>query len=1079
MNTHVLVWASNTKSTDLPEPKIIDFSQGVRACHINENWLLAVLENGSTYYLELTSNLPKQVDLTVSVKQVAVNSTISLLISEQGEGWIWGEDPFEAGIVTSKTPSKLKDLKDLVQGSLGDTHAAVIDSKGNLYTWGSGSVGQLGTPAFEVERQTPQLVESAKIFTAKQVLCGKLFTCVCTKGGYVYFYGNIGAQHSGIGSRFSPIMRKRVLAGSPTASSVRRDTNYPYSHPELEHQFVTSIVVGDNFLGALNEEGQVFVFDECMDLVKLPVCNDAKIREIGATSSVIYGLSQDSRVVYEWKEPCQDHLSVSYDFSCQLSNWEGKMYVLAEDYLPYKLVTNASSMGCMVCRATGETPQPLAKHIATANPYSRSEYARRLCNSLYDSIEVQLSPPSQNSSPVKEGFDDLERLYSTGNNEKTIEKIIKCRIEYGHREKLLKAFRPLTNSLIRLFLKKLEKWSSVSKLQNKQTQAGLRFFLAIQRNFVKAGWVALISHNRKQIAKEGAVKRLGSFLVQTLRKSLSKKFESWKRRILESNIKSMENKYFKAAIKIMSIRLSCAVNRVHKKAFGKVKSASFAYLEEIKPATKYLVKLLESIEKKKWLNALKANSIQYSKVLSSVSGFLRTFQNFELKLLKHSFDQLKQTAFKEEYQKLLFSSLKNQLLKPKSTQLRYMPDTTIQKYQKLCNLFEILHKKTELRLHYFFNLLECNFWHQKLSVLAKVLTPSLQKSFDCLKLNCKLVAPLSSLYKSRLSSYFKLIITSSFAASLKKVCRRANLSLCKQVWEVLGWTLSPIASGSYTRDESLVIIQSPDSGKISPRNFFPDICKHLTEEDLVKLEYITPSHSMSYLPDILDEKRSTPAELDDTVKLDVFNSGSLGVNQIKTRQNSGVQTVDTSDNCENPSLEYRKKLIKKYSEHSSTPSLIINKKPKRKPKKKSTERPPWKPNNKCISSFDPKKQCLSTAHLRETYDYNLKARKKLINLKKKGSLDNQTPELLNIVQKGSRTSVSSSFESRSTPVQRILVKKKQPKIHTQLAYTKLQTALRKLKRNLLLSGFASWKENSQIPFSFALQTFNLFSNHKR
>lgn len=53
--------------------------------------------------------------------------------------------------------------------------------------------------------------------------------------------------------------------------------NQPYTLPELDKFFINSVTLGDNFVTVLDDLGAVFIFDDCMELIKLPVIRSGVI----------------------------------------------------------------------------------------------------------------------------------------------------------------------------------------------------------------------------------------------------------------------------------------------------------------------------------------------------------------------------------------------------------------------------------------------------------------------------------------------------------------------------------------------------------------------------------------------------------------------------------------------------------------------------------------------------------------------------------------------------------------------------------------------------------------------------------
>lgn len=71
------------------------------------------------------------------------------------------------------------------QVSLGNYHAALLTSCGQVYTWGWGKMGQLGH-GNDTNLSEPKRVQ---ISCAKQISCGTKFTVVLTKFGELLSFG--------------------------------------------------------------------------------------------------------------------------------------------------------------------------------------------------------------------------------------------------------------------------------------------------------------------------------------------------------------------------------------------------------------------------------------------------------------------------------------------------------------------------------------------------------------------------------------------------------------------------------------------------------------------------------------------------------------------------------------------------------------------------------------------------------------------------------------------------------------------------------------------------------------------------
>ena len=77
---------------------------------------------------------------------------------------------------------------------MSNKHAAAIDEKGNLYTWGTGKCGELGHP-HETYISRPSKVESVHLLTCQHVAAYKNLTIAITGGGSLLIYGQISQDH--------------------------------------------------------------------------------------------------------------------------------------------------------------------------------------------------------------------------------------------------------------------------------------------------------------------------------------------------------------------------------------------------------------------------------------------------------------------------------------------------------------------------------------------------------------------------------------------------------------------------------------------------------------------------------------------------------------------------------------------------------------------------------------------------------------------------------------------------------------------------------------------------------------------
>ena len=215
-----------------------------------------------------------KISTDVSINFLCCTDLAVMLIGE-GNVYIYGEDHLHTGILgipqfKSEIPVKIQVNAYVVTGSLYN-HAAVIDNNGRLFTWGAAESGQTGHNA--QDSSIPTLVDNGNLFRAKEVVCGEKFTGVLTDGCYVYIYGCIGISHRT--NRKS--LKSKIL---------------PSSHPELERMSAIEIAAGADFLCVLIEGGEVYAYDNCMDLVKLPLPQGVSVQKISSCREMAYGLGE-------------------------------------------------------------------------------------------------------------------------------------------------------------------------------------------------------------------------------------------------------------------------------------------------------------------------------------------------------------------------------------------------------------------------------------------------------------------------------------------------------------------------------------------------------------------------------------------------------------------------------------------------------------------------------------------------------------------------------------------------------------------------------------------------------------------
>ena len=157
---------------------------------------------------------------------------------------VWGtsnEGTLGLGYRTTsvETPTKLDNLKQIIDISLSDSHAVAISSIGEAFSWGTGKYGELGLSQ-SIYTPTPLPMSSDKVYA--EVFCGNLITCLLDKEGHFSYYGVIIKSLKGVNSS---ITVKSLLNDQSVV-----DNNVMFMEKvisEIENESFGSIVIANDF----------------------------------------------------------------------------------------------------------------------------------------------------------------------------------------------------------------------------------------------------------------------------------------------------------------------------------------------------------------------------------------------------------------------------------------------------------------------------------------------------------------------------------------------------------------------------------------------------------------------------------------------------------------------------------------------------------------------------------------------------------------------------------------------------------------------------------------------------------------
>jgi len=97
------------------------------------------------------------------------------------------------------------ELVKIVRVSCGEYHAAAISENGEVYTWGLGSLGQLGHRSLQSgdKELIPRRVVALEGIVTRDVSCGGVHSCAVTEGGALYAWGGGHVGQLGLGPQSS------------------------------------------------------------------------------------------------------------------------------------------------------------------------------------------------------------------------------------------------------------------------------------------------------------------------------------------------------------------------------------------------------------------------------------------------------------------------------------------------------------------------------------------------------------------------------------------------------------------------------------------------------------------------------------------------------------------------------------------------------------------------------------------------------------------------------------------------------------------------------------------------------------
>ncbi|XP_075716835.1 putative E3 ubiquitin-protein ligase HERC6 isoform X2 [Rhinoderma darwinii] len=237
----------------------------------------------------------------VDVRKVASGGRHTLFLQEDGIVLSCGQN--HSGQLGRKTNTSSLEViysleaQTIVDVSCGSNHSVAICNEGNIFTWGEGSQGQLGSGQFPKQSPIPRKITGLSSVRIIQISCGHFHTVALSEDSNVFSWGKNDTGQLGLGKEIpnqaSPQLVKslkgvplvQVSAGGSQSfalsmlgtvfgwgknnagqlglqSDPLKGVFKPYAVSSLRDKGVIYISCGDEHTAVLSKEGTVYIFGD-------------------------------------------------------------------------------------------------------------------------------------------------------------------------------------------------------------------------------------------------------------------------------------------------------------------------------------------------------------------------------------------------------------------------------------------------------------------------------------------------------------------------------------------------------------------------------------------------------------------------------------------------------------------------------------------------------------------------------------------------------------------------------------------------------------------------------------------------
>uniref|UniRef100_A0A8D2L2Y6 HECT and RLD domain containing E3 ubiquitin protein ligase family member 6 n=1 Tax=Varanus komodoensis TaxID=61221 RepID=A0A8D2L2Y6_VARKO len=205
----------------------------------------------STTQTAAVINLTEQIQAleTTVIVHISCGKEHSVALSNSGNVFAWGAGASgqlgTGELKASFIPKKINDLSRIIQIACGHNHTVALSEDGRVFSWGQNTHGQLGLGEDISSREKPQQVSTLDGIPLAQVAAGGTHSFALSLSGVVYAWGRNHAGQLGL-SQTNP--KEKVFK--------------PHSVGALRRLDVTFVSCGDEHTAVLTQNGSVFTFGD-------------------------------------------------------------------------------------------------------------------------------------------------------------------------------------------------------------------------------------------------------------------------------------------------------------------------------------------------------------------------------------------------------------------------------------------------------------------------------------------------------------------------------------------------------------------------------------------------------------------------------------------------------------------------------------------------------------------------------------------------------------------------------------------------------------------------------------------------